>query len=63
MLAGFFSGNVAVMHAVLGEMTDASNQALAYPMYGLCWPLGVVIGYVNYTGQLRSEEAHESSVH
>ncbi|KAI5122039.1 hypothetical protein M0805_006024 [Coniferiporia weirii] len=43
-LAGLFSGNVAVMHSVLGELTDSTNQALAYPIYGLCWPLGVVIG-------------------
>ncbi|KAL5511682.1 hypothetical protein ACEPAH_4900 [Sanghuangporus vaninii] len=43
-LAGLFSGNVAVMHSVLGEITDSSNQAVAYPIYGLCWPLGVIIG-------------------
>ncbi|EJD05792.1 MFS general substrate transporter [Fomitiporia mediterranea MF3/22] len=43
-LAGLFSGNVAVMHSVLGEITDSSNQALAYPIYGLCWPLGVILG-------------------
>ncbi|KAH8117305.1 MFS general substrate transporter [Phellopilus nigrolimitatus] len=43
-LAGLFSGNVAVMHSVLAELTNATNQALAYPIYGLCWPLGVIIG-------------------
>ncbi|THH06753.1 hypothetical protein EW145_g3866 [Phellinidium pouzarii] len=43
-LAGLFSGNVAVMHSVLGELTDSTNQALAYPIYGLCWPIGVIIG-------------------
>ena len=46
--AGLFSGNVAVMHSVLGEITDASNQAIAYPIYGLCWPLGVIIGYARF---------------
>lgn len=44
--AGLFSGNVAVMHSVLGELTDSTNQAVAFPIYGLCWPLGVIIGYV-----------------
>lgn len=44
LLAGLFSGNVAVMHSVLAEITDSSNQAVAYPIYGLCWPLGVIIG-------------------
>ncbi|KAL0947403.1 hypothetical protein HGRIS_013516 [Hohenbuehelia grisea] len=43
-LSGLFSGNVAVIHSVLGEITDASNQALAFPIYGLFWPLGAIIG-------------------
>ena len=44
--AGFFSGNVAVVHSIIGEITDSSNQAIAFPIYGLCWPLGAIIGYV-----------------
>ncbi|KAF9458660.1 major facilitator superfamily domain-containing protein [Collybia nuda] len=43
-LAGFFSGNVAVIHSVLGELTDSTNQAIAFPIYGLFWPLGSIIG-------------------
>ncbi|KAI0831192.1 MFS general substrate transporter [Trametes gibbosa] len=43
-LSGFFSGNIAVIHSVLGEITDASNQAVAFSLYGLCWPLGSIIG-------------------
>ncbi|KAF8078099.1 major facilitator superfamily domain-containing protein [Lyophyllum atratum] len=43
-LAGLFSGNVAVIHSVLGELTDTSNQGLAFPIYGLFWPLGAIIG-------------------
>ncbi|KZV60938.1 MFS general substrate transporter [Peniophora sp. CONT] len=43
-LGGLFSGNVAVMHSTLGELTDATNQALAFPIYGLAWPLGTVLG-------------------
>ncbi|KAF5386762.1 hypothetical protein D9615_001646 [Tricholomella constricta] len=42
--AGLFSGNVAVIHSVLGELTDSTNQALAFPIYGLFWPLGSIIG-------------------
>jgi hypothetical protein len=45
-VAGLFSGNVAVLHSVLGELTDASNQAIAFPIYGLTWPLGAIIGFV-----------------
>jgi len=43
-LGGFFSGNIAVIHSVLGEITDSTNQAFAFPIYGLCWPLGSIIG-------------------
>ncbi|KAF7972102.1 hypothetical protein HWV62_18924 [Athelia sp. TMB] len=43
-LAGLFAGNVSVMHSVIGELTDASNQAIALPIYALAWPMGSVIG-------------------
>ncbi|KAH7929785.1 MFS general substrate transporter [Leucogyrophana mollusca] len=43
-LGGLFSGNVAVIHSVLGEITDSTNQAVAFPIYGLIWPLGSIIG-------------------
>ncbi|THH33951.1 hypothetical protein EUX98_g221 [Antrodiella citrinella] len=43
-LGGLFSGNIAVIHSVLGELTDATNQAIAFPIYGLCWPLGSIVG-------------------
>ena len=43
-LAGLCSGNTAVIHAVVGELTDSSNQAAALPLYGLVWPLGSIIG-------------------
>lgn len=43
---GFFSGNTAVIFAVLGEMTDSTNQAIAFPIFGLAWPIGSIIGYV-----------------
>lgn len=44
ILAGTFSGTAAVLHSVLGELTDQSNQALAFPIYGLFWPLGSIVG-------------------
>ncbi|KAI0336417.1 MFS general substrate transporter [Cubamyces sp. BRFM 1775] len=45
-LGGLFSGNIAVIHSVLGEITDSTNQSIAFPLYGLCWPLGAIIGNV-----------------
>ncbi|KAH7889900.1 major facilitator superfamily domain-containing protein [Phlebopus sp. FC_14] len=43
-VGGLFSGNVAVIHSVLGDITDATNQAVAFPIYGIIWPLGSIIG-------------------
>jgi len=45
--AGLFSGNVAVIPSVLCEITDSSNQALAFPIFGLFWPIGAIVGYVS----------------
>ncbi|KAJ7197169.1 major facilitator superfamily domain-containing protein [Mycena pura] len=43
-VAGFLAGNLAVGHAILAEITDESNQAIAYPLYACTWPLGAVVG-------------------
>ena len=45
-LGGLVSGNVAVIHSILTEITDDTNQHLAVPIYSLAWPLGTVIGFV-----------------
>jgi len=45
-LHGFFSGNIAVIHSVLGELSDSTNQNVMLPIYAMCWPLGVIIGPV-----------------
>lgn len=44
---GLSSGNVAVIHSVLGEITDASNQAAVFPIYGMIWPVGTIVGFVH----------------
>ncbi|KAJ7445713.1 major facilitator superfamily domain-containing protein [Mycena galericulata] len=43
-LAGFLAGNLAVYHAVLAEITDPSNEAIAYPLYSFTWPFGGTFG-------------------
>ncbi|KAF9058552.1 major facilitator superfamily domain-containing protein [Rhodocollybia butyracea] len=43
-IGGVFGGTVAVVQSVVGEMTDASNQAAAFPIYGLVWPIGGIAG-------------------
>ncbi|KAN0075327.1 Major facilitator superfamily domain containing protein [Tylopilus felleus] len=43
-IGGLSSGNVAVIHSVLGEITDASNQAAVFPIYGMIWPVGTIVG-------------------
>ncbi|KIK24939.1 hypothetical protein PISMIDRAFT_677717 [Pisolithus microcarpus 441] len=43
-LGGLFSGNIAVIHSVVGEITDSTNQARAIPIYALMWQVGSVVG-------------------
>ncbi|KAI0273789.1 MFS general substrate transporter [Gloeopeniophorella convolvens] len=43
-IGGFFSGNIAVIYSVLGELTDTTNQAIAFPIFSLAWPIGAIIG-------------------
>lgn len=43
-LGGLFSGDLAVIHSILGEITDSTNQARAIPFYTLMWPVGSVVG-------------------
>ncbi|KIK53757.1 hypothetical protein GYMLUDRAFT_207175 [Collybiopsis luxurians FD-317 M1] len=43
-LAGFFGATASVIHTVLGEITDATNQAAAFPLYGITGPIGGIIG-------------------
>jgi hypothetical protein len=45
LLAGIFSANSAVILSAIGEVTDSTNQTVAFPIFGLCWPLGSIIGY------------------
>ncbi|KAE9409000.1 MFS general substrate transporter [Gymnopus androsaceus JB14] len=33
-IAGFFAATASVVHTVLGEITDTTNQAAAFPLYG-----------------------------
>ncbi|KAJ6472387.1 major facilitator superfamily domain-containing protein [Mycena vulgaris] len=43
-ITGLLTGNVAVYQAVLAEITDATNQANAYPVYGSIYGLGSTVG-------------------
>jgi MFS family permease len=42
-LSGFLNGNVATAKCVLGEITDASNQAAAFSVFGLAFGIGSLI--------------------
>ncbi|KAF5367210.1 hypothetical protein D9757_012213 [Collybiopsis confluens] len=43
-IGGIFGGTVSVVQSVVGEITDASNHAAAFPIYGLVWPIGGITG-------------------
>ncbi|EKM55775.1 uncharacterized protein PHACADRAFT_96118 [Phanerochaete carnosa HHB-10118-sp] len=44
--SGIFSGFIGVIHSVVGELTDQSNQSVAFPFYDIISALGFVIGPV-----------------
>ena len=43
-LSGALCGNVAVVRAALGDITDETNSTEAFAMYGLTWTVGSIIG-------------------
>lgn len=44
VVAGFANGNLGVMKALLGEITDETNQARAFSYLPICYSLGSLIG-------------------
>ncbi|KAJ1566578.1 hypothetical protein HK405_009260 [Cladochytrium tenue] len=45
-LCGFLNGNIGVAKCLLGEITDETNQAKAFSIFGLMWGIGLIIGPV-----------------
>ncbi|WVO13940.1 hypothetical protein L204_101565 [Cryptococcus depauperatus] len=43
-LCGALNGNVAVIKAAIGDITDESNSTEAFAMYGLAWTVGSMVG-------------------
>jgi len=43
-LSGALNGNVAVVKASLGDITDDSNSTEAFALYGLTWTVGSILG-------------------
>ncbi|KAJ7136766.1 major facilitator superfamily domain-containing protein [Mycena epipterygia] len=43
-ITGLIAGNNAVYQTILAELTDSTNQATAYPIYGGIYPLGAIVG-------------------
>ncbi|WRT67192.1 uncharacterized protein IL334_004158 [Kwoniella shivajii] len=43
-LSGALNGNVAVVRAAIGDVTDSTNSTEAFAMYGLTWTVGAIIG-------------------
>ncbi|CAI2185432.1 18279_t:CDS:2 [Funneliformis geosporum] len=43
-LCGMLNGNAGVAKSMLGELTDKTNQAKGFSVFGFCWGLGVIFG-------------------
>ncbi|RHZ81069.1 hypothetical protein Glove_124g17 [Diversispora epigaea] len=41
---GILNGNIGVAKSMLGEITDKTNQAKAFSIFGFCWGFGTIIG-------------------
>ena len=46
ILAGLLAGSTPIVHSIVGELTDETNNALVVPFYGLVSPIGFAIGSV-----------------
>lgn len=43
-LSGALNGNVAVVKAAIGDLTDDTNSTEAFALFGLTWTVGAIIG-------------------
>ncbi|RXK39482.1 hypothetical protein M231_03150 [Tremella mesenterica] len=43
-VSGALNGNVAVIKAAIGDITDESNSTEAFTLYGLTWTVGAMLG-------------------
>ncbi|KAI0332370.1 MFS general substrate transporter [Cubamyces sp. BRFM 1775] len=44
LLAGLFYGITGAIHSVVGELSDETNQSIAFPLYDIISALGYVVG-------------------
>lgn len=59
-LNGFLNGNIGVAKTVLGEITDETNQAWGFGVFGFLWGVGMITGPL-MAGFLSN--AHEKAPH
>ncbi|CAL1711968.1 unnamed protein product [Somion occarium] len=58
-LCGIFSGTTGAIHSVVGELTDTTNQGIAFPLYDIVAAVGFVIGPL-IGGNLANPTKHPS---
>ena len=44
IFAGLLAGGTPIVHSIVSELTDETNNAIAIPIYGLITPIGFAIG-------------------
>ncbi|KAF8220943.1 MFS general substrate transporter [Tricholoma matsutake] len=60
-LSGLLNGNIGVMKTVMGELTDSTNRAQAFPFMSIVWAIGVTIAPL-VGGSLSRPHEHFPSV-
>ncbi|KAK7691347.1 hypothetical protein QCA50_004743 [Cerrena zonata] len=43
-LCGIFSGTTGAIHSIVGELTDSTNQGVAFPLYDIVAAVGFIVG-------------------
>ncbi|EIE90760.1 hypothetical protein RO3G_15471 [Rhizopus delemar RA 99-880] len=47
-LCGIMNGNAGVARSMVSEITDHTNKAKAFSLFGFCWGAGMIGGYLNH---------------
>ncbi|KAI9022464.1 major facilitator superfamily domain-containing protein [Hyaloraphidium curvatum] len=55
--SGLMNGNVGVGKTIMGEITDESNRAQAFNLFGLMWEIGSIIAPI--LGGILADPAHQ----
>lgn len=54
-LCGIVNGNAGVARSMVSEITDNTNKAKAFSIFGFCWGVGMICGKYTLDGAAHKE--------